>query len=175
MRGRPPNLPWDEASLADFREALRLFMLERELTPQTLEELLGYRSSGYLVRTYLGEVKRPHPPSQPFLERLEQVGFSFSPNGHGGPAQTGIHHLPAGVVAVAELPPGTIVVGQPRQCPECAAEAQEGRRHPARTWYVFAYANQRYCSPRHRRAWYRRRRREASSVKREARRVLRIP
>lgn len=155
-------MPWDEATLTAFREALRWFMLERELTPQALEERLGYRSNGYLVHTYLGEVKRPLPPSQRFLERLEQIGFSFSPNGHDSPTRTSVHHLPAGVVAVAELPPGTMIVGQPRQCPECVAEAEEGRRHPARTWYVFAYPNQKYRSLEHRRAWYRRRSRKAS-------------
>ena len=158
MRGRPPNPTWDEATLTEFREALRLFMLERHLTGQVLEERMGYHSSGYLVRTYLGEVKSPRRPSQPFLERLKQVGFSFSPNGNGNPTLASLHHLPAGVAAVAELPPGTVIVGQPRQCPECAAEAEEGKRHWARTWYVFAHSNQRYCSCRHRRAWYRRRR-----------------
>ena len=158
MRGRPPNPTWDEAALTEFREALRLFMLERKLTPETLEGEMGYRSSGYLVRTYLGEVQKPAPPSQPFLNRLEQIGFSFSPNGNGKSIPSSLHHLPAGVAAVAELPPGTVIVGQPRQCPECAAEAEEGKRHPARTWYVFAHSNQRYCSCRHRRAWYRRRR-----------------
>ena len=64
---------------------------------------------------------------------------------------------------VVQLPPGTVIVGQPRQCPECAAEAEEGKRHPARTWYVFAHSNQKYCSPKHRRAWYRRTRKARSS------------
>jgi hypothetical protein len=159
MRGRPPNPAWDEVTLSEFREALRLFMVERELTAQMLEEEMGYHSSGYLVRTYLGEVQSPTPPSQPFLKRLEEVGFSFSPDGNGRPPSTSLHHLPSGVAAVAELPPGTVIVGQPRQCPECAAEAEEGKRHPARTWYVFAHSNQKYCSPKHRRAWYRRNKR----------------
>jgi hypothetical protein len=151
-------MPWDEVTLTTFREALRLFMLEHELTPQGLEGQLGYRSGGYLVRTYLGEVRRPLPPSQRFLERLERIGFSFSPNGNepSGAPQASVHHLPAGVVAVVELPVGTVIAGQPRQCPECVAEAVEGKRHPARTWYVFGHPNQRYCSPKHRRAWYRR-------------------
>lgn len=159
MRGRPPGPPWDKVTLAAFREALRLFMLERELTPRTLEELMDYHSSGYLVRTYLGEVQRPLPPSQPFLKRLEGTGFTFSPDGRDRPPQAGLHSLPAGVSAVAELPSGTVIAGQPRQCPECAAEAQEGKRHPARTWYVFAHPRQRYCCPKHRRAWYRRQKR----------------
>ncbi len=165
MRGRPPRIPWDEVTLTAFREALRLFMAEQGLTPQTLEEQLGYHSSGYLVRTYLGEVEQPLPPSQRFLDRLEHIGFSFSPNGHNSPARLTFHPLPTGVVAVADLPPGTVILGQPRQCPECAAEAEEGKRHPARTWYVFAHPNQRYCSPEHRRAWYRRQKRSESKAK----------
>jgi hypothetical protein len=157
VRGRPANLPWDEATLAAFREALRLWLLERGLTPQALETELGYRSKGYLVRTYLGEVQRPLPPSPPFLERLKRIGFSFSPDRRGRPPRA-VHHLPTGVAAVAELPPGTLIVGEPRQCPECAAEAGEGKRHPSRTWYVFAHPRQRYCSLQHRRAWHRRQR-----------------
>jgi hypothetical protein len=157
MRGRPPGIHWDDNIIARFREALRAFMLERGLTPEMLERELGYRSKGYLVKTYLGEVQKPQPPSMPFLTRLTKIGFVFSPDGGAPPGH--VHHIPAGVVAIAELPPGTVIVGEARQCPECLAEAQEGKRHPDRTWYVFAHPRQKYCSARHGRAWRRRRRR----------------
>lgn len=44
------------------------------------------------------------------------------------------------------------------QCPECAAEAEEGKRAWTETWYVFAWGNQKYCCREHRRAWYARQR-----------------
>lgn len=152
MRGRPPSAYfWSKEELGSFREALRCFMLEQGFDPLGLEKELGYRSSGYLVRTYLGEMKHDLPPSQPFLERLTELGFKT--NGH---RPSTLHHIRSGVVALADLPPGTVILGEPRQCPECVAESSEGERHPVRTWYVYPYACQIYCCRRHRRAWYRR-------------------
>ena len=131
-------------------------MMEHGLGPRELEKLLGYRSNGYLVRMYLGELETDRRPSARFLERLKAAGFS--PDGDGVDADTDLRPVTAaGIVAVDDLPPGTVILGHPRQCPECAAEADEGKRHPARTWYVFPHPQQRYCSPKHRRAWYKRR------------------
>ncbi len=162
MRGRHPKVNhWTEQQVGNFRKTLRAWMVERSLDPEELEGLLGYRSGGYLVRMYLGELETDRPPSLAFRKRLEDVGFSGNGRGLDFPAE--LRSVPSGVVAAADLPSGTIVLGTPRQCPECVAEAEEGRRHPARTWYVFAHPNQKYCSPEHRRAWYRRRRRKASS------------
>jgi hypothetical protein len=128
-------------------------MMEKCLTAEKLEEMLGYRSKGCLVKTYLGDVKHPLEPSQPFLKRLEKIGFQF-------PEEEGdfinYYSLPSGTVAISEFPPGTVIVGSPKQCPECVAEVEEGKRHPTQTWYVFSHPQQKYCSIHHRRAWYRR-------------------
>ncbi len=160
MRGRPPRTEWTDGQLKAWREALRAWMMERGYGPRELEDLLGYNSGGYLVRMYLGELETSRPPSARFVRRLEEVGFS--PNGDGRQETFPADLRPVvapGVVAVADLPPGTVILGEPRQCPECAAEAEEGKRHPSRTWYVFPHPRQKYCSPEHRRAWRRRQRR----------------
>jgi hypothetical protein len=159
MRGRQPRAEWSEQQLRAFQRKLRAWMAERDLDPQALGELLGYRSNGLLVRMYLGDLETTRVPSVPFLERLEQAGFSGNGSGEEPILPVELHPVVSGVVAEASIAPGTVVLGQPRQCPECAAEAQEGKRHPARTWYVFAHPRQRYCCPKHRRAWYRRQKR----------------
>lgn len=126
-----------------------MWMGENNFTPKTLEEALGYNSDGLLVRTYLGELESSRQPSQPFLDRLEKLGFS-------GSDYHTERHIAKGVSARTELPPGTHILSDPRQCPECAAEAQEGKRSWAQTWYVFPWGNQIYCCEEHRRAWYKR-------------------
>lgn len=164
MRGRRLRAEWSEQQLRAFQERLRAWMAERDLDPQTLGELLAtgvmasWCASDASHRAYLGDPEATRVPSVPFVERLEQAGFS----GNGGdepvfPAE--LHPVVSGVVAEASIAPGTVVPGQPRQCPECAAEVHEGRHYPARTWYVFAHPRQKYCCPKHRRAVYRRQKR----------------
>ena len=151
MRGRPSRPHWTEADLIAFRQRLQDWMDEQGIGPQELEQQLGYSSGGCLVRMYLGELETSRAPSATFVARLKEAGFS--PNGgHRPTTPDQLHRIRAGVVAVADLPPGTVVLGEPRQCPECLAEVEEGTRHPARTWYVFPHPNQRYCCLRHRRA-----------------------
>jgi hypothetical protein len=131
-------------------------MFERDLTPIGLERRLGYNSQGYLVRTYLGWLDTHRAPSDEFLGRLEAEGFEWDPAASFAPREA---KKVTGTVAAHELPPGTLIVGKPRRCPECVAEAQEGKRLMSQTWYVFPYGNQKYCSVEHRKAWYRRERR----------------
>lgn len=144
---------WTEKDLASFREALRSWILEHNLSAAELEERLGYHSGGYLVHVYLGDLETSRAPSDPFVDALEMRGFTWE------------EELPLrkarkspGVFALRDLPTGTLVVGEPVQCPECLAEAREGKRPLSQTWYVFPYGNQKYCCPAHRRAWYRRQR-----------------
>jgi hypothetical protein len=161
MRGRQPRAEWSEQRLRAFQDRLRAWMAERDLDAWALGELLGYRSNGLLVRMYLGDLETTRVPSAPFLERLKEAGFSGNGAGDEPIFPTELHPVVSGVVAVTSLTPGTVILGQPRQCPECLAEAEEGERHPARTWYIFAHPRQRYCSVEHRRAWYRRQRKRA--------------
>lgn len=126
-------------------------MRDNGYTAQSLERELGYNSKGLLVRMYVGELESSRQPSQGFIDRLSELGFNA----------TEYHttsHLAKGVTTKEQLPHGTVVMGDPVQCPECAAEAEEGKRPWTKTWYVFPWGNQKYCCPEHRRAWYRRQR-----------------
>jgi len=148
-RGRPQNEPWTEKELSSFRQALAAWMRENDYNAISLEEELGYNSKGLLVRTYLGAIDSAKPPSRPFIEKLRGLGFN------GSHFERDLH-VTVDTVSRHELPPGTVVCGEPVQCPECVAEAKEGKRPWSKTWYVFAWGNQIHCSEDHRRAWYRR-------------------
>jgi hypothetical protein len=123
----------------------------------SLEKKLGYNSKGLLVRTYLGVIESAKPPSEPFIQRLQEAGFD-------GAEISANLHVTKDTYAKCELPAGTVVFGEPAQCPECAAEAEEGKRAWTETWYVFPWGNQKYCCREHRRAWYRRQQREDQDV-----------
>lgn len=120
-------------------------MGERDLTPRELEERLGYNSDGLLVRMYLGELETSRAPSNPFLARLAGIGFD--------PDQS---TAPREEKRIYDIPARARILADPKQCPECVAEAKEGKRSWADTWYVFPWGNQKYCCVEHRRAWYRR-------------------
>ena len=126
-------------------------MREEGYDAESLEDAMGYNSDGLLVRTYLGELESARQPSQAFIDKLSLLGFD-------GSRYRSSAHLAKGVIAKEELPPGTIVMGNPVQCPECVAEAEEGKRPWTKTWYVFSWGNQKYCCREHRSAWYRRQR-----------------
>lgn len=152
MRGRPPRQYWSDRELETFRRSLVTWMRQEGYDAESLEEELGYNSEGLLVRTYLGVIDSAKPPSVPFVEKLRELGFD--------PAVVkGNLHPTKDNAATHKLPAGTVISGEPVQCPECAAEAEEGKRAWTRTWYVFPWGNQRYCCVEHRRAWYRRQRR----------------
>jgi hypothetical protein len=152
---------WTDQGLAAFRQQLQAWMVDLDLDERGLEELLGYNSQGYLVRMYLGVLPSSRPPSARFLARLKRAGFSDNGNLRPATFPHQVYSITSGVVAVADLPVGTVIFGTPRQCPECVAEAEEGLRPRARTYYVYAHPCQKYCSTEHRRAWHRRQRRAA--------------
>jgi len=124
-------------------------MASEGYTPTSLEESLGYNSDGLLVKMYLGELSTEREPSDPFCEKLEGLGFD-------GKVEPKSRKIAMAAFAKREPPPGTVVLGEPRQCPECVAEAEEGKRAWTDTWYIFPWGNQKYCCEAHRRAWYRR-------------------
>lgn len=155
MRGRPRTKNWTPEEIEGFQQALANWLVATGRTPEELEAQLGYQSDGVYVRLMMGELQeKDRPPSEEFLHRLEEQGFEWN-----GKAPVAVHLSAAhGVYALADLPEGTIVVGEPQQCPECLAEHLEGKRPLARTYYVFSHPMARYCPAGHRRAWYRRKR-----------------
>jgi len=108
---------------------------------------MGYNSDGLLVRMYLGELESSREPSNPFLDRLAEVGFDPDKS-----------VTPQRKRTIYDIPSTAKIIAEPVQCPECVAEAEEGKRAWTETWYVFPWGNQKYCCVEHRRAWYKRQR-----------------
>lgn len=162
-RGRPSKRPWVPGELRVWRRRLREWMVRQGYTALDLEKLLGYNSRGLLVRMYLGELETSRPPSSTFRKKVKRIGFD--------PNDIMVHKVRRVLVdSDFDLPVGTRVLAQPKQCPECVAEAKEGKRPMSQTWYVYPYANQIYCCVAHRRAWYRRIRESDSKSRSQAER-----
>jgi len=127
-RGRPRVRRWSEGEIRRFQQALRRFRLSLNYTPQDLENALGYRSKGYLVRMLEGEFNILRQPSRRFLERL-QAFQAMNPTPK-KPWQARIEPVVRGKAVPVDR-----IDASPRQCLECLAQIAEGRISSQPEWW----------------------------------------
>ena len=127
-RGRPRVRRWSKEEIRRFQQALRRFRTGLNYTPQDLENALGYRSKGKLVRMLEGEFNIVRQPSRRFLERLKAFqAMNPTPK---KPWQARIEPVVRGKAVPVDRIDST-----PRQCLECLAQIAEGRRSGKPEWW----------------------------------------
>jgi len=147
--GKPPVKRWSEDEIRTFAEELKQFRTSLGLSPQDLEDILGYDSRGKYVRALEGEWGL-RQPSQRFLVRLGEFKAS-NPQ----PKKPWIAHVAE--LLHADVVPLDRIDSECRQCPECLARVAEGLMDQAQTWFWPGHPRAIWCRA-HRKAGPRRRR-----------------
>jgi len=152
---------WTEEQISSFQSEARALLHRLRWSEEDLAAAIsgnGHWADRKLVRLYLGRW-----PSQPlrqppgwFAERVHRL-LDEETTGRLAPKPPWVPRVSD--TGTGRTIPAQKVLTEARQCPECVAEWQEGKRIWEDTWYFFGHPRAKFCSPQHRRAWRKRQRR----------------
>jgi len=150
--GRPKVRRWTAAEIDAFATRIEQLLDQLNWTPADLDLALRYASSGKMTAQILGLYGDGHrrQPSVPYVQKFAQLEANPPPR---KPPWTP-RVLPADRKN-GQFVAHDKILSPARQCPMCVVEFGQGLRREADTWWWFGHPRQRYCSPAHKKLWYR--------------------